>query len=72
VLRWESFSDAANEAGMSRRYGGIHFRIADLAGRELGRMVAAKAWEKAQAYFNGAAKPRIRHETEMVALTADR
>jgi hypothetical protein len=25
--------DAANEAGMSRRYGGIHFRAADLAGR---------------------------------------
>jgi hypothetical protein len=72
VLRWESFSDAANEAGMSRRYGGIHFRRADLAGRELGRMVAAKAWEKAQAYFNGTAKPMIRHETEMVALTAER
>jgi len=45
--------DAANEAGMSRRYGGIHFRQADLVGRQLGRMVAAKVWNKAQMYFDG-------------------
>jgi len=44
VLRWETFTDAANEAGVSRRYGGIHFRAADLAGRLLGRMVAFEAW----------------------------
>jgi hypothetical protein len=24
-LKWETFADAADEAGMSRRYGGIHF-----------------------------------------------
>jgi len=34
---------AANEAGMSGRYGGIHFRGADLAGRLVGRMVALQA-----------------------------
>ena len=34
TLRWETFTDAANEAGISRRYGGIHFRAGDLrAGR---------------------------------------
>jgi hypothetical protein len=54
TLRWETFADAANEAGMSRRYGGIHFREADLAGRLLGRAVAAKAWSKATRYFAGA------------------
>jgi hypothetical protein len=53
ILRWETFTDAANEAGMSRRYGGIHFRAADLAGRFLGRVVAAQAWSKAQSYFGG-------------------
>jgi len=53
TLTWETFTDAANEAGISRRYGGIHFRAADLAGRLLGRMVAAKAWSKAQSYFDG-------------------
>ena len=33
---------------MSRRYGGINFRTADVAGRRLGRVVAANDWEKAQ------------------------
>jgi len=55
VLNWPTFTDAANEAGMSRRYGGIHFRAADLAGRLLGRMVATEAWQKAQSYFDGTA-----------------
>jgi hypothetical protein len=53
VLSWDTFSDAASEAGMSRRYGGIHFRGADLAGRLLGRVVAAQAWSKSQRYFEG-------------------
>jgi hypothetical protein len=56
VLKWETFSDAANEAGMSRRYGGIHFARADLAGRQLGRLVADKVWSRAQDFFNGTAK----------------
>jgi hypothetical protein len=53
TLKWETFTGAANEAGMSRRYGGIHFAHADLAGRKLGRLVAEKAWAKAQTYFDG-------------------
>lgn len=53
TLRWETFADAANEAGISLRYGGIHFRAADLAGRLLGRLVAYHAWAKAQSYFDG-------------------
>ena len=57
VLRWDTFTDAANEAGISRRYGGIHFRQADLAGRLLGRLVAFKAWAKAQSYFQGVSQP---------------
>ena len=62
VLRWGTFTDAANEAGMSRRYGGIHFRGADLAGRLLGRLVAFEAWTKAQTYFDGTAKSLVRQE----------
>src|SRR5229473_2800982 len=57
VLKWETLTDAADEAGTSRRYGGIHFARADLAGRRLGRLVADKAWAKAQTFFNGTAKP---------------
>jgi hypothetical protein len=53
TLKWETFTEAANEAGMSRRYGGIHFARADLAGRKLGRLVAVKAWAKSQTYFDG-------------------
>jgi hypothetical protein len=60
TLRWETFTDAANEAGTSRRYGGIHFRSADLAGRLLGRVVAFEAWTKAQSYFDGSiAGPKV-------------
>jgi len=55
TLRWDTFADAAEEAGLSRRYGGIHFRAADLAGRQLGRLVAEEVWTKAQRYFNGTA-----------------
>ncbi|MBS1840337.1 MAG: vanadium-dependent haloperoxidase [Acidobacteria bacterium] len=52
-LRWGTFGEAANEAGMSRRYGGIHFERADLMGRKLGRATAEKAWLRAQRYFDG-------------------
>jgi hypothetical protein len=56
TLKWETFEEAANEAGMSRRYGGIHFARADLAGRQLGRLVADKVWSRAQDFLNGTAK----------------
>ena len=54
TLRWATFSDAANQAGMSRRYGGIHFEQGDLDGRAAGRLVAKQAWARAQAYIRGA------------------
>jgi hypothetical protein len=57
TLSWATFSDAADEAGLSRRYGGIHFADGDLTGRKLGRAVGALAWEKARAYFSGTASP---------------
>jgi PAP2 superfamily len=53
TLKWETFTAAADEAGTSRRYGGIHFKRADLAGRSLGRAVAEKAWTRANDYFGG-------------------
>lgn len=52
---WATFSDAADAAGMSRRYGGIHFRQGDLTARGLGRVVGAQAWAKAQGYIDGSA-----------------
>ncbi|HLH05967.1 MAG TPA: vanadium-dependent haloperoxidase [Terriglobales bacterium] len=68
TLSWATFTDAANEAGMSGRYGGIHFRRADLDGRLLGRLVAEKAWQKAQSYFDGTASPNIRPVEDSVAV----
>lgn len=56
TLSWPTFSDAADAAGMSRRYGGIHFRSGDLAGRQVGRVVGAMSWAKAQTYFDGSAR----------------
>ena len=55
TLSWPTFSDAADQAGMSRRYGGIHYEEDDLAGRALGRAVANEAWNKARAYIEGTA-----------------
>ena len=55
TLYWASFTEAANQAGISRRYGGIHFEIGDLVGRATGRLVARQAWVKAQHYFRDAA-----------------
>lgn len=53
TLSWPTLQDAANQAGWSRRYGGIHFEEGDLQGRELGRKVAGSVWRKARLYFNG-------------------
>ena len=52
TLRWKTFHDAADEAGISRRYGGIHFKRGDIVGRAIGDLVGFQAWEKAQTYFN--------------------
>jgi hypothetical protein len=51
TLHWTSFSAAADEAGLSRRYGGIHFRTGDLAGRALGRAVGEQAFAAARRAF---------------------
>lgn len=51
TLYWQTFHDAADQAGISRRYGGIHFRRGDLVGRAVGDLVGLKTWRKAKAYF---------------------
>ena len=53
TLSWRTFSDAANQAGISRRYGGIHFKAADLTGRAIGRIVGYKAYVTAERLWNG-------------------
>jgi hypothetical protein len=53
TLSWATFSDAANEAGLSRRYGGIHFEQGDLDARITGRLAARSAWERSLQYSEG-------------------
>ena len=53
TLKWNTFTDAANQAGISRRYGGIHFEAADLVGRAMGKLVADQVWVKAKRLWNG-------------------
>jgi PAP2 superfamily len=56
TLAWATFSAAAGEAGISRRYGGIHFESGDVAGRAMGRRIATRVWQKAREYFEGTAR----------------
>lgn len=53
TLHWATFTDAANQAGMSRLYGGIHFWDGNIGGRLIGQQVGALVWQKAQAYIQG-------------------
>ena len=55
TLSWRTFADAADQAGLSRRYGGIHFIQGDLDARASGRQAASLAWARAQDYWNGTA-----------------
>jgi hypothetical protein len=55
TLTWPTFSDAAAEAGVSRRYGGIHFTQGDLEARATGKEVARRCWTKANTYYDGTA-----------------
>jgi hypothetical protein len=55
TLSWETFSDAADQAGISRRYGGIHFEQGDLDARTTGRLSARQAWATAKTYLHGGA-----------------
>ncbi len=54
-LQWAKFADAADEAGISRTYGGIHPPMDDRTGRIQGHIIGPLAWEKANRYFVGSA-----------------
>jgi hypothetical protein len=55
ILTWPAYKDAADEAGMSRRYGGIHFTHGDIEARLVAPAIAAQVWSKAQSYIDGTA-----------------
>lgn len=51
-LDWPTFTSAAEQAGLSRIYGGIHFSRGNEEGQKLGISIGTNAWEKALFYFN--------------------
>jgi hypothetical protein len=55
TLAWSTFSEAAEEAGISRIYGGIHFDKANADGQALGRQVGAAVFARARSYWEGSA-----------------
>ncbi|MFM9907934.1 MAG: DUF6851 domain-containing protein, partial [Chitinophagaceae bacterium] len=52
TLEWPTFSSAAEEAGISRLYGGIHFQNGNQHGQKLGNDIADCVWKKGTFYFN--------------------
>ena len=55
TLSWTNFRYAAEQAGLSRQYGGVHFEHGDKDARAAGSSVGKNAWAKALTYFNGTA-----------------
>jgi hypothetical protein len=56
-LGWASYYDAADQAGQSRIWGGIHVAHDDLDGRRIGARVGSTAIGLARSYFDGSAVP---------------
>jgi hypothetical protein len=54
-LQWATYQDAADQAGQSRIWGGIHIEPDDFAGRRVGEAVGLDAVARARAHFEHAA-----------------
>jgi hypothetical protein len=56
-LGWAAYSDASDEAGQSRLWGGIHIEPDDFVGRKIGYRVGRDAVALATRYFDGTVAP---------------
>jgi hypothetical protein len=54
-LEWATYYDAADQAGQSRLWGGIHIQADDFMGRTLGSQCGKEAWARALQYYSGQA-----------------
>jgi hypothetical protein len=57
TLQWATYYDAADLAGLSRLYMGIHIAADDIEGRRIGAACGQQAWKLARQYFDGSARP---------------
>jgi hypothetical protein len=55
TLSFRTFRDAAESAGLSRLYGGIHFSDDNTVGQAIGILIGWHVWRTAQTYFDGTA-----------------
>jgi len=55
TLEWATYFDAADTAGVSRLYMGIHISADDFNGRRLGSQCGRDAWALSEKYFEGTA-----------------
>ena len=55
-LQWATYYDAADQAGQSRIWSGIHIEPDDFTGRKIGRQVGLDAVALARKYFAGTAR----------------
>ena len=56
-LEWATYYDAADQAGQSRLFGGIHIQADDFNGRIIGAQCGKEAWALAQRYYAGQVAP---------------
>ncbi|MBI3746762.1 MAG: vanadium-dependent haloperoxidase [Chloroflexi bacterium] len=56
-LEWATYYDAADQAGQSRLWGGIHIQADDFTGRMIGSACGKAAWARAEQYFDGSVRP---------------
>jgi hypothetical protein len=54
TLEWATYFDAADQAGQSRLFGGIHIEADDFTGRIIGSACGKAAWALAMEYYAGA------------------
>jgi hypothetical protein len=52
-LQWGTYYDAADQAGLSRIWGGIHPPVDDFSGRRVGSQCGQAVWNLARKYFEG-------------------
>ena len=77
TLQWATYFDAADQAGLSRTWGGIHAPCDDTPGRVAGAHAGRGAWAKARSHFGppsvavSGARAVVRKEAEQLVFTVE-
>jgi hypothetical protein len=70
TLQWATYYDAADQAGQSRIWGGIHIFADDFNGRIMGSTIGDNVYGKARTYFDGTAITGILTPTAVPTYTS--